>query len=279
MVSVASPPTQIFKPDDDSRLRRLLRAVGYPLASVVVFIGLWEIVVRLFDINPFVLPSPMQVAHALVTWHSTLLDYSRTTIIETLFGFGCAVGVGVPIGMLLAFSARARAAVYPLLVASQMVPKVALAPIFLVWFGVGLTSKVTIAFLVAFFPIVVATTLGMTQVDPDMVRLFRSMRSSPMQTFLRLRLPTALPSLFAGLKVAMTLAVVGAIVGEFVGADTGLGYFILYQTGQLSTPAVYAGLVVVTVMGVVLYFALEIIERVVSPHRGSGLSDGLATTL
>lgn len=277
MVSVASPSTQAFKPDDDTRLRRIVRAVGYPLASVVVFVGLWDVVVRLFDINPFVLPSPMQVWHALVTWRSTLLDYSRVTIVETLFGFGCAVGIGVPIGMLLAFSARARAAVYPLLVASQMVPKVALAPIFLVWFGVGLTSKVTIAFLVAFFPIVVSTTLGMTQVDPDMVRLLRSMRASPLQTFLRLRLPTALPSLFAGLKVAMTLAVVGAIVGEFVGADTGLGYFILYQTGQLSTAAVYAGLVVVTLMGVVLYFALEVLERIVSPHRGG--SDALATTL
>ncbi|MCI0686276.1 MAG: ABC transporter permease subunit, partial [Sporichthyaceae bacterium] len=139
--------------------------------------------------------------------------------------------------------------------------------LFLVWFGVGLLSKLAVAFLVAVFPVVMATALGMQAVDPDMVRLFRSMRASRTRTFLKLRVPTALPSIFSGLKVAMTLAVVGALVGEFVGANSGLGYYILLQNGQLDTVAVNAAIVVVTAVGVVLYFAIELLERLVSPHR------------
>lgn len=246
--------------------RHTARTVGYPVVSLAVFIGAWALWVWLFKPGELVLPSPLAVWKSLVQWRDTLLPYTRTTLVETLLGFGLAAGAGLLLGMLLAFWAWARAGVYPLLVGSQMVPKVALAPIFLIWFGVGLTSKVAIAFLTAFFPIVVSTTLGMRQVRPETIRLFRSMQAGRWQTFAKLRLPAALPSIFAGLKVAMTLAVVGAVVGEFIGADTGLGYFMLYESGQLDTPAVFAGLVVVTVMGVVLYFAVELVERLVSPR-------------
>jgi NitT/TauT family transport system permease protein len=265
-------------PASRGRGRRLVGAVGYPVLALVVFLGLWEGVVRLFHVNPFILPGPGDVVQQLVTWKTTLADYSRVTAAETLLGFAAAVVIGVPLGIGIVFSRRARATVYPLLVASQTVPKVALAPVFLVWFGVGLTSKVTVAFLVAFFPIVISTALGMGSLDPDMVRLFRSMGAGPVRTFLKLRLPAALPSIFAGMKVAMTLAVVGAIVGEFVGADSGLGYFILVQTGQLRTPAVYAGLAVVTLIGIVLYFALEVLERLVSPRRRPA-ADAVGPTL
>jgi NitT/TauT family transport system permease protein len=148
-----------------------------------------------------------------------------------------------------------------------MIPKVALAPLFLVWFGLGLASKVGMAFLLAFFSIVVSTALGMRAVDDDMVTLFRSMGSSRVSTFLRLRLPSALPSMFAGFKLAMTQALVGAIVGEFIAANSGLGYYILFNNGQLNIDAVFAGLIVAAAMGVVLFFTLEVLERVVSPHR------------
>jgi NitT/TauT family transport system permease protein len=206
------------------------------------------------------------------------MHYMQTTALETTLGFLLAVVLGIPLGVAIVFSPRIRATVYPLLVGSQMVPKVTLAPLFLVWFGLGILSKIMIAFLVAFFPIVIATALGMQLVDPDMVRLFRSMGSTPMRTFRKLRIPMALPSIFAGCKVAITLAVVGAIVGEFIGANSGLGYYIIFQNGQLDTPAVYAAIIVVTVMGIVMYAGIELLERLVSPHRG-GPSDQVRSSM
>jgi NitT/TauT family transport system permease protein len=246
------------------RQMAVLSAV-YPAVSVAIIIGLWEAVVRVAGVNPTLLPPPSAIFRSLVESRAALLPYSEVTLIEILVGFAIGVAAGMPLGALIVFNEPARRAIYPLLVASQMVPKVAVAPLFVVWFGTGLPSKFFVAFLISFFPIVVATALGLQSVDPDMVKLFRSMGSGRLFTFTRLRLPAALPSIFAGLKVAMSLAVVGSIVGEFVAANTGLGYFLLFANGQLDTPAVFAGLFVLTAMGVILYFLIELIERLLVP--------------
>lgn len=169
-IKVAAPTRQPKTGRGGSSWRQKARTVGYPVMSLAVFIGAWALWVLLFKPSELVLPSPLAVWDSLVQWRGTLEQYTRMTLVETLLGFGLAAGAGLLLGMLLAFSAWARSGIYPLLVGSQMVPKVALAPIFLIWFGVGVPSKVAIAFLTAFFPIVVSTTLGMRQVRPETIR-------------------------------------------------------------------------------------------------------------
>jgi NitT/TauT family transport system permease protein len=248
-------------------LRGALPRLLLPLLGLAVLLVVWEALDRALAINPTLLPPPSRVFTSLVESRAALLPYSEITLVEILVGFAIGVVAGIPLGALIVFNQPIRRVVYPMLVASQMVPKVAVAPLFVVWFGTGLSSKFFVAFLISFFPIVIATALGLESVDPDMVDLFRSMGAGRVFTFTRLRLPAALPSIFAGLKVAMSLAVVGAIVGEFVAANSGLGYFLLFANGQLDTAAVFAGLFVLTAMGVILYFLVEALERVLIPAR------------
>ena len=187
------------------------------------------------------------------------------TLVEILAGFALAGALGVLLGVFVSFIALAKRTVYPLLVSSQMVPKVAIAPVLIIWFGTGLQAKVLIAFLIAFFPITISTMVGLDAVDPDMVKLFRSMGAGPLRTFMKLRLPTALPNIFAGLKIGMSLAVVGAVVAEFVAADQGLGYYLLYANGQLDSAGVFGALTLLTIIGVLLFYAVELIERLFVP--------------
>jgi len=250
-----------------------------PVVAFLAVLGVWEAVVRLAHINQAILPAPSSIVSDLVTDRALLLGYTGPTAIEILLGFALAVLTGIPIGAIIVFSKPARKAFYPLLVASQMVPKVAIAPVFVVWFGVGLQSKVLIAFLISFFPVVVSTGAGLAAVDPEMLRLFRAMGANTVRTFVMLRLPVALPSIFAGLKVAMSLAVVGAVVGEFVAANTGLGYYLLFANGQINTVGVYAALFVLTALGVLLYFAVELLERLIVPAGMQTSPEELNATL
>lgn len=260
--ATANPPHR-RRPRSLHHLRHL-----YPLIALLVVLGLWEGIVRLFSINHVILPPPSEIFQSIGHDHALLFRYSQTTVVEILVGFGLAVGIGTPLGALIVFSPPAKRAIYPLLVASQMVPKVAIAPVLVVWFGTGLSSKFLVAFLIAFFPIMIATAVGLESIDDDMVRLFRSMGAGTLKTFTKLRLPAALPNIFGGLKVAMSLAVVGAIVGEFVAANSGLGYFLLFSNGQVDTPGVFAALFVLTAIGVILYFLIERLEHfLVSPSR------------
>ncbi len=250
-----------------------------PVAAFVLVLVCWELAVRAWHVNSTILPAPSRIFEDIFRDRALLLSYTIPTTIEILLGFALAVVTGIPIGVMIVFSQPLRRAFYPLLVASQMVPKVAIAPVFVVWFGVGLPSKVFVAFLISFFPIVVSTGAGLALVDPDMLRLFRSMGASALRTFMMLRLPIALPSVFAGLKVAMSLAVVGAIVGEFVAANTGLGYYLLFANGQVNTVGVYAALFVLTALGVVLYFAVELVERLTVPQGMRPVAEEVIVTL
>lgn len=232
-----------------------------PTLALLGVLAIWEICVVAFAVNPVVLPKPSAVFVAIIDRRGLLFAFSQVTLFEILVGFVAAIAVGIPLGIFVFFSNTAKRTIYPLLVASQMVPKVAIAPIFVIWFGLGLAPKVVISALIAFFPIVIATIVGLELVDRDMMRLFRSMGAGRLTIFFKLQLPTALPNIFAGLKIGMSLAVVGAIVGEFVSADRGLGYYLLYADGQLDTVGVFSGLILLTAMGVVLYFMIEIIQR------------------
>jgi NitT/TauT family transport system permease protein len=166
--------------------------------------------------------------------------------------------------------------VLPLLVSSQAMPKVAVAPLFLVWFGFGLLPKVLIAFLIAFFPIVISTVVGLAAIEQEKIHLARSMGLGTVATFFKIRLPSALPSVFGGLKISITLAVVGAVVGEFVGGDAGLGYLLMVANGNIDTPLLFAGLIALTVQGVALYFLVELAERLAIPRQTAAAVVGVA---
>lgn len=237
----------------------------YPIVAVLITLAVWEAAVRVFKVPELILPAPSVVFHHIWTKRELYIAFSQPTLIEILAGFAVAAVAGIGLGILVSFSELARRTAYPLLVSSQMVPKVAIAPVFIIWFGTGLQAKVLISFLIAFFPIMVSTMVGLEAIEADMVRLFRSMGAGAYRTFIKLRLPAALPNIFAGLKIGMSLAVVGAVVAEFVAADRGLGYYLLYANGQLDTPGVFGALLVLTVIGVVLYYIVEAVERMFVP--------------
>jgi NitT/TauT family transport system permease protein len=212
------------------------RASGalYPIISLLLCILLWDLAVRYLRLPPYLIPPPSAVARVFVERFAYLIGHTWVTTVETVLGFVASVAIGVPLALAIVWSRLVERTLYPILVLSQAVPKVALAPLLLVWIGFGLTTKVVVAVLVAFFPIVISLVVGLRGVPGEMIELGRSMGLGPVQMFLKIRLPHALPSLFGGLKVAITLAVVGAVVGEFVGADRGLGYVILLASGQLA---------------------------------------------
>jgi NitT/TauT family transport system permease protein len=240
-----------------------------PLWLVVMLVVSWDLVIRVFRIPPYLVPTPGSVAAQLVAQWPMLLRETVPTLYATLAGFALSAVVGVPIAMWIAYSRMVESFVYPLLVFSQSIPKVAIAPLFVVWFGFGLVPKVIAAFLLGFFPVIVATVQGFKAVEGDVIDLARSMGANPLEIFLKFRLPHALPSIFSGLKVSITLAVVGAVVGEFVGSNSGLGYVMQKASGTFDLPLMFAALVVLSSLGVLLFLILEVIERWLLPWHAS----------
>jgi NitT/TauT family transport system permease protein len=260
---------------------RLARAKGlaYTCASLAATVLLWALVVWAFDIPEYTLPSPWAVLDRMgETWSETLMSATLITSKETIIGFVVAIVIAVPLSVLLTYSKLAERFLYPIMVSSQVVPKVAIAPLFVVWFGFGLTPKVLIAFLIAFFPIVIDTTVGLRSVDPGMLHLARSMGGGELRTFRKVRLPSGLPSFFGGLKVAVTLAVIGAVVGEFVGSSDGLGYVLITATGNVDTPLVFASIVLMSLIGIVLFGLVELLERLATPWHHSRRLEGAQRT-
>lgn len=198
-----------------------------------------------------------------------LLRESMPTIYATLGGFALSVLIGVPMAMMIAYSRVIESYLYPLLVFSQSIPKVAIAPLFVVWFGFGLFPKMIVAFLLGFFPIVVSTVMGFKSVESDMVDLARSMGSTRLKMFFKISLPQALPSIFSSMKVSITLAVVGAVVGEFVGSNSGIGYVLQKANGNFDLPLMFAALVFLSLIGVLLFLAIDVIERLTIPWHVS----------
>src|SRR5437870_5031829 len=257
------PPVRVWS-------RRILESeLARPLILIVVIFVLWDLVIRIFKIPPYLIPAPWDVAKMLVAEWPRLWRESLFTAYATLGGFGLSILFGIPIAMLIAYSRLVESFVYPLLVFSQSVPKVAIAPLFVVWFGFGIVPKVIAAFLLGFFPVVVATVQGFKSVEADVIDLARSMGASPLKVFLKFRLPTALPAIFSGLKVSVTLAVVGAVVGEFVGSNAGLGYVLQKANGTFDLPLMFAALVILSMVGVLLFLVIELIERWMLPWHAS----------
>src|SRR5205823_10493136 len=215
-------------------------------------IVLWQLAIWIFRIPPYLIPAPLDVVKQLVLEWPKLWRESLFTTYATLGGFALSILFGIPMALLIAYSRTVESFVYPLLVFSQSVPKIAIAPLFVVWFGFGIIPKVIAAFMLGFFPVVVSTVVGFKSVHPEMFDLARSMKASWLATFARISLPQALPSIFAGLKVSVTLAVVGAVVGEFVGSNSGIGYLLQIANGNFDLPLMFAALTVLSAIGVLL---------------------------
>ena len=249
---------------------RDLKTALYPLVGVAIILVIWQVYVSTFGVNRIVLPGPFDILNASITNWQILLKESWPTFLESVLGFALAVAIGIPVAVCVANSRVLNLTLYPILIATQSIPKVAVAPIILVWFGLGLQSKLVIAFLVAFFPIVVDTAAGMRATPPGLLELARSLRASPLQVFLKVQFPAALPFIFAGAKVAVTLAVIGAVIGEFVGSLNGLGNLLLTANSQLDGPLAWAALVWLSVLGILLFAVVVVTERIVMPWSDSG---------
>jgi NitT/TauT family transport system permease protein len=248
-----------------ARLWRRLDRVRSPLilaGSIVLF---WEAVIRLFKVPTFVLPAPTAIVTALVAHRRELAIATQATALEVLFGFLMSALVGVAVALIIVRFERFGRALYPLVVLFQNVPKVALAPIFILWFGYGLAPKILLIVVIAFFPVAIDMLAGLQSVEPSFVSLMRSVGASQSKIMLKVRIPHSLPHLIAGLKVAVTFSVIGAIVGEFAGATKGLGYLIEFASTQLDTPQIFAALLVVSVLGLAFYYVVEYAERWLVP--------------
>jgi NitT/TauT family transport system permease protein len=251
--------------------RRIARGAGPALVGILFIVG-WEASVRLAHVPMWLLPSPSQIAAAAWRIRAQLPMHVAATLVSTLLGFGSAVVVGVPLAALLASSDFVRRLLGPVLAGVQAIPKNALAPIFILWFGGGTPSKIAITFLISFFPIVINAADGMLHVDRDMIRLSHTLRASKVQMFWHVRAPNALPALLSGCKIAVTLAIIGAVIGEFVASDRGLGYLILVASSQLQTDVAFVAIVSLAICGIALFSAVNFVEALIVPwlsHPGS----------
>ena len=233
--------------------------------TLIALVVLWEVLVRYYHIPGWLLPSPSAIVEAMVEWRSDLVVHTAVTLYETLVGFALSIAISIPLAVAIVYSPLLQNTIYPILLAMQSTPKVAIAPLLALWIGFGAAPKIIVVFLVCFFPIIVATASGLTAVPASLIDLIRSLSASPMQTFVKIRFPTAMPHIFVGLKIAITFAVIGAVIGEFVGSENGLGYLILVSTSQSRTPLAFGALVLLTIMSIVLYYGVALVERVVVP--------------
>ena len=245
--------------------RRLLGETLIPAATLLAALLAWEIATYAFRIPRFIMPAPSAILGEGWEWRYRFIGHTWVTLYETLGGFALSMVVGVPLAVLIVYSPVLRAAIYPLVILAQSVPKIAIAPVLLLVLGYGEVPKMVVAFLVAFFPVVVDTATGLAATPPELLDLSRSYRASAFKTFMKVRLPMALPFIFAGAKVAITLSVIGAVVGEFVGSDKGLGYVILSSTSYWKTEVAFSAMILLSLMAIVLFAAVSLVERFVCP--------------
>ena len=238
----------------------------------VILAGLflvWEAIVRAFGIPPHILPPPSAVFREIAAEPAWYASHTLSTLYTTMLGFALALVVGVVAAVGIISSKWIENTLYTLLVSLNSIPKIALAPLFIIWLGTGTESKVAVSFLIALFSVVIDTVLGLRSADPDAIDLMRTMRGSPLQTLWKVRFPNALPYMFAGMKVAISLALVGAIAGEFVASQDGLGYVIINAQSMFQTVRVFASIVLLGVGGTILFYLVDLAERLVCPWHVS----------
>ncbi|MBI1773878.1 MAG: ABC transporter permease [Proteobacteria bacterium] len=246
-------------------LRRRLAA----LAVFALFFAVWESAVWIFGVKEYLLPPPTKIWSEFARRYDLVMGGAWVTTQEILAGYLLAVAISVPLALAIAYSRFVENAIYPVVVFLQIIPKIAIAPLFIIWFGFGFTPKLLLVFLLCFFPVVVASIAGFKSVDPDIMDFARTTGASGWRLFAKISLPQALPHIFTGLKVGAALAATAAVVAEFVASDRGLGYLLLQYNGNLDTPMVFAIIVLLSLIGVAVYYAVELLERLTIPWHVS----------
>lgn len=242
-------------------IRKAFREHGPPAAALLACVIVWEVASRAYTIPTWLLPSPADIAAATAEWALLLPAHTLATTYITLVGFAAAILAGVVIALIVTASPFAMRTIYPLLLGFQSLPKIAIAPLLLMWVGYGPMSKIIVVFLVCFFPIVVGAVTGLTAPPAQLIDLARSFATPAWRIYLKIRIPYAIPYIFIGLKVSITLAVIGAVVGEFVAAREGLGFLILNATQQFNTPLAFSAMIILAVLTVVLYGLVAAAEK------------------
>lgn len=256
-----------------------LRTRGGALAIFALLFVVWEIAVHVSGIKEYLLPPPSRVWTEFWKKHEAVGAAAWVTTQEILAGYALAVVVSIPLALAVAYSRFMEQAVYPVIVFLQIIPKIAIAPLFIIWFGFGFMPKLLLVFLLSFFPIVVSSIAGFKSADKDVMDFARTTGASGWTLFRKIRLPQALPHIFTGLKVGAALAATAAVVAEFVASDRGLGYLLLQYNGQLDTPMVFAIIVVLSLIGLLVYYAVEIVERLSIPWHVSQQATARDATL
>lgn len=240
-------------------------AILLPAGGLLAAIGLWWLATIVFSIPTYLVPSPADVAARFAEDPVMLLQNTWVSLLETMEGFLLAIVIGVPIALLIVRSAILERLVYPLLLMVNAIPKIAVAPLLVVWMGFGQGPKVLMVLLMCFFPIVISTAQGMKSTPAELVELLRSLNASRTQEFFKLRLWHAMPQIFTGLKVAISLAVIGSVIGEFVGATQGLGYLIQQSGASADTALAFAAITLLSIMSIVLFYGLVLLEHLLLP--------------
>jgi NitT/TauT family transport system permease protein len=259
---VALPSADLGTEKGKSQAATGLRSIVLPLGLAFVVLAAWQLYVTVWNIPAVILPSPISIGRYIVARYDILLMHAVPTTVESAVGFLLALVLGVVLAIVITYSEIAREALYPNLIFFQLIPKIALAPLFIIWLGVGAQSRIAFSVFIAFFPVVIATTAGFLSVDKGMLRLCRSLTASEWQVFTSVRFPAALPHIFSGMKIAITLAIIGVIIGEFITAQAGLGYLIIFATARADTEVSMAAIVVLCICGLLLYGLVALAESI-----------------
>lgn len=257
-------------PPGASRASAALIDSTLPILVAAGALVAWELLVRVLAVPEVLLPPPSRIAavFAIPEHRTVLLQNLWPTALQAISGFATAMMLGVMVGLAITYSSALKEAIHPYLIAFQVIPKIALAPIFVLWFGIGFASRFAFATFVCFFPIVIALAAGLRDTHPDVIRMCRAIGASGAQILWQVRLPFATPYLFAGLKIAATMSIIGVVIGEFITADRGLGYFILFAASRSDTPLVMAAILLLCIIGLLLYGVVVASEHLVLRRQG-----------
>ena len=244
-----------------NNIRIKLIELSWPVGISLMLLAAWEGVVRGLGVRSIILPSPSQIIETLIERRELLLANLWPSLALTVLGFALSVVGGILVAVLITYSSVLRRSLYPITVVSQVVPKISIAPLFIVWFGTGMMPSLLLAFLITFFPMTINSALGFRSIDEEIHLMARTFMGSPWQIFWKIRMPNALPHIFSGMKISITLAIIGVIVSEFVASQAGIGYLIKLAGGLLDTPLMMAAITVLSIAGLVLYGLIALVEQ------------------
>lgn len=243
------------------RMKAQLYNIAWPSLITIALLLIWEVLVRVLGVRSIVLPPPSEIFGAVITRRDLLLSHLWPSLYLTILGFALSVVGGVLVAVAITYSEILRKGFYPVIVVSQVIPKISIAPLFVVWFGTGTMSSLLLAFLIAFFPMTINAAMGFQSVDEDIHRMARTFMGTRWQIFWKIRMPNALPYIFGGMKISITLAIIGVIVSEFVASQEGIGYLIKFAGGLLDTPLMMAAITVLSISGLALYGLIVLAEE------------------